>query len=359
MTPIRSLFRLLLLLAGLALVPVVLVVGLLAALQSEAVRTQATTLLTRLVPGVEIEGLGPGLPFRLDLARLVLDDADGPWLTLEGLTVRVAPEALLSGRVELPEATIDRLHLRRLPAAAPATEMDAAPPTETAPFRLPDAVPPFALERLEVRRLEIDQPVVGAPLVATVAGRAASPDGARVMAELTVQRIDVPGLDASLEAELDLAERRLALDLAAADRSGFVDRLAGPTPIGDVRVRLAGQGPLAAWPARLEAAASEVATADLDLVLGIEGEPRLEVSCEVASRPALLDGPLADLLGGGAQLDIGVVPLEDGLAVERLAVETDWLSLGGTAALQGGRVRADLDGRIDDLAPLRPLVDER
>ncbi|TVQ29487.1 MAG: hypothetical protein EA356_16725 [Geminicoccaceae bacterium] len=349
--------RLLAALLALLLLPVVLIVVLLAALQSETVRYEASALVTRLVPGVEIEGLGPGLPFRLELARVRLTDAAGPWLEIDGFNLDLDALALVQGTVGVRELAADLVHVRRLPEAGEdAAEVVTEPRDE--PFRLPESLPRFALERLELRRIQIDEPVIGEALDLRLEGSAHNRDGALVTAALDLERLDQAGLSTTLRATLDLAAHQLDLDLAAVDETGLVDSLAGDTAIGAVRLDLAGSGPLTAWPARLGLVAEEAAEAGLDLVLGLDGDLRLQLDGQVRPRPQLIEGPLFDLVGEGIDVGLDLVTVEDGLALRRLALTTTWLDLSGTARLQGQRLQATIDGRLDDLSPLQPLVDE-
>ncbi len=354
--PVAFLGRALLLLTGLALVPVVLLVVLLAALQSEWVRGETTRLVTALVPGVELAELGPGLPFDLALGRVRLADDEGVWLDVEAVRLRVDPWALLDGTIRVPEVSAGLIHLHRLPPGAD----DPAPPEPPSdePFALPDDIPAFALERLELRRVRLEAPVTGEAFELAITGSAASPDGRTVTANLDVRRLDAAGLAATLDATVDLGARTARLDLDASEASGLLARLSDDAVPGPVTLRVTGDGALAAWPVRLDASAEDLAAAELDLVLGLDGAMRLEARGRVTPGAGLVDGPLADLVGDGIVLDVALLPTADGADLERLDLRTDWLVLDGTGALAGETVRARIDAAIDDLAPLRPFVDE-
>ncbi|MFP4270120.1 MAG: hypothetical protein ACLFTL_06100, partial [Alphaproteobacteria bacterium] len=140
------LLRLLALLAGLALVPLAVVALLLALLQSESARLWAEAAVDRWVPGVRIDGLGPGLPSRLDLARVALADDAGTWLTVEDIELRWRPAALLRGAVEVDRVAARRIVLARTPAAAPEAAEPLPEPAPSAPFRLPERLLPVQVE---------------------------------------------------------------------------------------------------------------------------------------------------------------------------------------------------------------------
>ncbi|MFP4361784.1 MAG: hypothetical protein ACLFTG_14065, partial [Alphaproteobacteria bacterium] len=350
------LLRLLALLAGLALVPLAVVALLLALLQSESARLWAEAAVDRWVPGVRIDGLGPGLPSRLDLARVALADDAGTWLTVEDIELRWRPAALLRGAVEVDRVAARRIVLARTPAAAPEAAEPLPEPAPSAPFRLPERLLPVQVETVAVERIELGAPVLGQAAAFSLDGRLDAASGTDAALELALARLDRERLEATLDARLELAARRLELRLALEERSGLVAALAGQPALAPVTVELAGTGPLADWPGLLEIEAGGLATLSSELRLALEAVPRLALDGRVTPGPALGSTAYAPLLGDGAELAATVERPGTDLVLERLRIATNALTLEGAGALRGETARVDLDLAAPDLAALAALT---
>ncbi|NBB69844.1 MAG: hypothetical protein GVY33_05905 [Alphaproteobacteria bacterium] len=350
------LLRLLALLAGLLLVPLALVALLLALLQSEGARAWAEAAVDRWVPGVRIDGLGPGLPARLDLARLDVADDAGVWLTLEDVDVRWSPLALLGGRLEVERIAARRLALARTPVAAPPAEEAEAPAEPGEPFRLPEAIPPVRVGTLAVDRIELAAPVLGEAAVFDLAGRLDAASGTAAALDLRLTRLDREGLEATIDAALDLAGRRLDLRLAADERSGLLTALTGEPDLAPFGIELAGAGPLADWPGTLQVEIGALATLDADLDLALEDAPRIALDGRIRPGPALAATPYAPLVADGVDLALTAARPGTDLVVERLRVATDAVALAGKAALRGETATVNLDLDAPELAAFAPLT---
>jgi len=154
------LVRLFALIAALALVPLALVALLLALLQSPSARGWAETAVDRFVPGVTIDGLGPGLPARLTLDHVTLSDDDGTWLEVAGIDVRWRPAALLGGLLDVAHVRAARVALARPPSPGAPAEPSPEPAAPAEPFTLPESVFPVRVSELAVNRIELGEPVL-------------------------------------------------------------------------------------------------------------------------------------------------------------------------------------------------------
>jgi translocation and assembly module TamB len=189
---------------GLPMLLLVLLTGGLAWVNSAPGRATVERLAPTLVPGLTIEGLSGPLPGRLGVGRLVMADADGPWLELEDAMVALDLPALLQREARVSALVARRLAVHRLP---PATE-PPPPPDPDAPLipALPSLPVAVRVDRLAVERIELGEPVVGVAAALGLDGEAAYAEG-RLTARIEARRLDAP------------AEARLTLDLApGADR---------------------------------------------------------------------------------------------------------------------------------------------
>jgi translocation and assembly module TamB len=144
--------RLLLILTGL---PIFLVVVLLLAANTGPGQDFIARQIGPLSGGlVQVEGLTGQLPLAPRLARLVVRDDAGIWLTLEQAALDLDPWPLLRGQIQVEALTAASLALERLPAYPESEE--ASPPFQP---------PPLALRHLAVQRLTLGQVAPGAPAV--------------------------------------------------------------------------------------------------------------------------------------------------------------------------------------------------
>lgn len=269
---------------GLPVLLVAAVAGLLVWLNTETGRDTAAKLAGDVVPGLTIEGLGGHFPSSIAVRRLVMADADGPWLELEDARVALDLAALLRREARITALTARRVALHRLPPAAE----PAPPPDPNAPLipSLPALPVDVRLDRLVVERIELGAPVAGVAAVLSAEGEAIHAAG-RLSARLDVRRLDAP------------AEVTLTLDLApGADR--LAARLEAREPPGGLLATLLGLPDRASE--ALLTLNGPASGALLDLRASIGPDITLTARGEVSASP---DGTAA----GRLALDIAVAPL--------------------------------------------------
>lgn len=206
------------------------------------------------VPGLQVSGISGPLPGRIAVERLSYGDAEGAWLEVEGLELRLAWRDLWHDRLRLESVAARRIALHRLPASAPAS--GSAPLAVPQLPRLPLAI---AVERLEVARIELRAPVLGQAAAFALQGRLGL-EAARLTATAALQRLDQPGT-ARLELALDGAQLTARMQVSEPP-GGLVAALAGQ-PAAPFALDLTLDGPAsgAAWTlqATLGAAAARFA----------------------------------------------------------------------------------------------------
>lgn len=328
------------LLLGLPALLLVLLTGGLLWANSETGRASLARLAAEFVPGLAIEGLSGPLPARLGVARLVMADADGPWLELDDAALALDLPALFGRQARITSLTARRVALHRLP---PATE-PAPPPDPDAPLipSLPDLPVALRLDRLAVERIELGAPVAGIAAVLAVEGEADYAAG-RLSARLDARRLDAP------------AEARLALDLApGADR--LTARLEAREPPGGLLATLLGLPDRASE--ALLTLDGPASGAQLDLRASLGPDITLAARGDVRAAP---DG------AAGARLDLDIaaaplLPAELRPAAMPLAVTLDagidaaqrvtlrGLTLRAPFAQMSAEGRADLAAGTLDLA---------
>lgn len=159
-----------------------------------------------------VHGTGGLWPWQARVARVSLADAEGTFLVLEDLDVRLSPLALVSGKVSISRLAIGGGTYTRQPQLAQ---------TESRPFRLPDisgaltSAPSIEVKRFELAGLEV----------------ALSDDAVTVRGEGGIRLGDL-GLESALRFEagdagearidtlIDAHTRTISIDMIAADPRG-------------------------------------------------------------------------------------------------------------------------------------------
>ena len=331
-----------------------------AAANTERGQTWIAATLERALstPGAaaSVQGLQGPLPQDARLARLVLRDREGAWLTLEDVRLTWSPLALLSGRLDLQAVTAARVALDRLPAGGPADETPDVE-TQTGAFELPDLPVAIRLDRLAVDRVEIGEALAGTAAAFRVDGQAAAPQGGRLTSRLTVTRLGGPAESLRLDAGFDPGARDLSVDLKLdAPPDGLLARLADLPAGTGAALSLTGDGPIDAWEGRLDARIGEAAR--VGTAIRVSDFNRLALDGE-AEAPGYLTGEIARLVGGPVRFDLAVArDGEAGVTIERGRIETATLraDLSGGLGPDGSALDAAVDLTVSDPAPLNALA---
>ncbi len=244
---------------GLLLALALIVGGALAWLSTGSGRAFVLTRAEQAVPGLSIRDAEGGI-FDLRAGTVTLADAEGVWLTLEGVRLDWSPLALLTRTVQ-----VDLLAARNvIVARAPASPEEPEPTAEEGgPFQLPVSV---ELDRLEIARAELGPALLGgqgAVIAAEVSAVVPAGDPGGEVA-LTVRRIDDSPGEAALKAAY-VPGRRLTLDLRVEEPANGV--MAGLLEIPGrppVTVTLEGDGPPTDWTGALVARAGDVVAAEAE-----------------------------------------------------------------------------------------------
>ncbi|GAA0587278.1 translocation/assembly module TamB domain-containing protein [Craurococcus roseus] len=339
--------------------PVAALVGALVWANTEAGQARLAALASAQVPGLAIEGLHGPLPSVAGAARITMADADGVWLTVDGARLALDYSALLRREFRIEAVEADRIEIVRPPLPGPETPPEPRQPSEGVLPRLPELPVAVSLDRLEVRRLEIGEPVVGTPSAFAVTTNARLGDGA-LRAALDAKRLDAEGR-ASIDLRLSPAED--SLHAKATVREG---------PDGVVPTLLKQPGKPFELDLSLEGPASGAA---LDLAAGLGPDLALKLGGTVRAAPdgaagadldgtarvaALLPPDIAPLAGGAEfslRADLGA---DRRVALHRLdlRVPAATVSATGRADLSAETVDAQVALNVAEAERLRPLVPE-
>ncbi|PTX56145.1 autotransporter secretion inner membrane protein TamB [Litoreibacter ponti] len=295
---------------------------------------------------VRVEGFEGALSSTAQIARITIADDQGVWLELREIEMVWTRSALLRGRIEIDALTVAEAILSR-PPQAPPSDM---PSPEAQGFSLPNLPVSVEIERVEIGRIALGAPILGAEAEMTLAASARLADGSGA-AQIDARRIDGQAGNFALNASFDAGSEAVVIDLQldeAAD--GLVARSLNLPGRPSVRLAVQGEGPL-----------DDLQT---EIALDTNDEPRLRGAVTLTGRgdggrsfEADLSGNLAPLFPSAYQPFFGdTVALaaegaQDGagaLTLDALRFETGATELDGALALSPDYwpTRFDMQGRI-------------
>ncbi len=285
---------------------------------------------------VTLTGLQGALSSNPTVERITVSDREGPWLELEGVSVEWSRAALLRRRLDIQSLRAREVALLRTPL----------PPAETRPAEgaggLPVAVD---IEAMSLPRIVIAEPVLGVEAELAASGSAElMPDA--LSAELSVFRQDRAG---SLTAELRFQPdaNTLVAELTLEEPAdGLVAELLQMPSRPAITARLSGEGPLDAWNATLNVAAS-----GQEVLGGSMSVTRLADAYRIAadmaaSLESVAPADYAPLVAGESRLALDVTRFDDGA----ITVDTARLRSAGTEISAGGMLTPDLVPRAARLS---------
>ena len=164
---------------------------------------------------VTIKGISGIWSGNFSMDWLVLADARGPWLAVNGVEVEWSPTALLWGRFDAERIAAYRVEVVRLPT--PTGEA----PAEGGSTSLPVDI---SIDDLDFPAISLGSAVTGGQIASVAAHGKAMADGSplTVAANVKVSRTD--GTPGELLASIDFApdQNRLEIDLKASEPSGGI-----------------------------------------------------------------------------------------------------------------------------------------
>jgi translocation and assembly module TamB len=290
-TPIRrSLFRRVALGAG--LLAMALVLALTASfflLQSEAGREWLRGRLSALLSSepdqtVELGKITGFLPWDIRLESLVVGDAEGPWLHIDGIVLRWAPAGLLRGELHIEELRADSIEAARIPQSR-----EEKSPREPGIPSIAFRAPPLTIHSISIPSISLGHEVLGHAASLEMLGfiLPSDPPGGRT-AFLQVNRLDQgQDLRAYLDARFDKSAESMKLQLEVVESAdGMLSHVLGLSGAGALSLRLDGDGPSSGWRGGMDVRASHWGSVTTALSLTLDEGISAEIAgVAVDSRP--------------------------------------------------------------------------
>ncbi|WP_445504546.1 translocation/assembly module TamB domain-containing protein [Microvirga sp. G4-2] len=235
-----------------------------------------------------------------------ISDRNGVWLSLDRARLVWTRTALLRGRLEVNELQIDHLQIPRKPVS---TEEEKTSVSDE-PI-LPELPVKVVVEKFTLQELAVGEPVLGTAARVSAQGSADLGDPSEgLKLDFAAQRLDAPGR-LSINLNYVPQTNRLALDLTHQEPAGGIAaRLLNLPDLPPVDLKLAGEGPVSGFIARLDFSAGTTIGAAGTTTVRRAGAAYM-VDANLAARiEGLLPAPVAPVFSGTTQL-LGNVAIGD------------------------------------------------
>lgn len=280
--------------------------------QAQSDQSALANLISRLLSTpttrVTIGAIDGALSSNAVIRDVRIADRDGVWLSLDRARLVWTRTALLRGRLEVNELQIDRLQISRKPIS---TEEEAV--TVSDEPLLPELPVKVIVEKFAMRELSLGEPILGTPARLSAEGSANLGDPSEgLKLTFAAQRLDAAG---RLAINLNYLPQtnRLSLDLTHQEpEGGIAARLMNLPALPPVDLKVAGEGPLSNFAARLDFSAGATIGAAGTTTVKRNGAA-YQVAANLDARiEGLLPAPAAPVFSGVTRLVGNVTVGDDG-----------------------------------------------
>ena len=281
---------------------------------------------------VTITGFTGALSSQAALQSMTIADADGVWLTLNGVVLDWNRAALFSGQLSVNALTAEEIIIARAPVSDPT----GLPSPEATGFSLPDLPVSVDIGRIVATKIVLEPPVMGSRVEGTFEASMALAGG-EGRANLTLDRTDDgPDGNLTLTASYSNASRQLVLDLDAAEAAGGIaSKLLGLPGEPSVSLTIKGSGPVDDFSADIGLKTDAIERLAGTVVLGGTEDGATQFSAKLGGDLAPLFRPeYAAFFGSDMALQAAGARSADGrVQLSNLALKTRVLALTGNLAI--------------------------
>ena len=315
-------------LLALILLPVVLVVGALAFVQTEPGRQLMENTVNAFAAseegGARLSGLDLSWGLDLTADQVDVSDAEGVWLTINDAHLDWTPAALLLLKLDVASLSAESITVLRKPIA-----QETASAEQTAANGVRPLLPSATLRTAKIKRLSLKEPVIGTELDLGLDARATVALGANACGlSLSIDQLNEDNDRISIQSVFIPDEDRFDLDVVIIEpRDGFVAGLLDLPGRPALNMEVKGGGPLSSWSANMRVDLDgERTVGGTARVADIAGVRQLTADIEGLIAP-FLPNQIAPLLAGQTRL-LADVNLDNGgrFEINTLQARSDALS---------------------------------
>ncbi len=295
---------------------------------------------------VEVVGLRGAISSEATIEAINISDADGPWLSLTGLTLNWNRLAVLRGNININELSAKTITLARAPKTEP-----IATSAEATPFALPELPVSINIQKLQADRISLGESLLGQPVDLSLVAKLVL-EGGSAETLLKAARLDGPAGQFVIDGAFSNETRNLRIDIQAhEDAGGLVATLARLPGAPEIGLTVLGEGLLEDFIAdiRLTSAGQERLAGSVELATAPgpteEAAVTRLITADLAGNMAPLFAPeYQDFFGDEIALNTHVALFGDGrTALEKLSLTSQSLNVTGAMALASGGLPDSFD----------------
>lgn len=305
---------------------------------------------------VNIVGFSGALSSAASIEQLTIADADGIWLTLEGVVLDWNRAALLRGAIDVNELSAKRITVARAPL--PETDLPAA---EATAFALPDLPVGINLDALKIDEIILGESFLGEEVRINLVGDAAL-SGGEGSANIVAERLGTKAGKFQINGAYGNESRILALQLnieEAAD--GLAATLLDLPGKLSIKLSVDGTGPIDNYAAKIALATDGQDRVTGDFALQGDDAGKLVNFALGGDVTPLFAPEYQDFFGNDVALEVSARMVTDGpINLEHFDIQAKAIQLSGSAEIapQGWPKHFAIKGQIageDGAIVLLPL----
>lgn len=167
---------------------------------------------------IAIGEIGAGLPARLALTDVEMQDRDGVWLSADTVLLTWKPWALLSRQLHVTALEAGGIDVVRAPV--PVDQPEQPEPEETG-FAMPSLPVSVRVDRLQVADLTLGEALAGERVTLQAEGMLAAPRDGVIRTDLAVRRTDEGGgITIDVAGAFNPSTEQLTVDVQAREPAG-------------------------------------------------------------------------------------------------------------------------------------------
>ena len=299
---------------------------------------------------VTITGFTGALTSQATVQSMTIADADGVWLTLNGVVLDWNRTALFSGQLSVNELTAEEIIVARTPVP----DTSGLPSPEASGFSLPELPVSVDIGRIAANKIVLEAPVMGSKIEGTFEATLALAGGEGT-AKLTIDRTDDgPNGNLRLDASYSNTTKQLVLNLDATEAAGGIAaKLLGLPGEPSASLTIKGSGPTNDFAADIGLSTDGIDRVSGKVTLEATEAGAMQFNADLGGNLApLFVSEYADFFGNSISLKAKGARSADGrMQLSDLSLQTRSLALKGSLAVAADGLPEKFALRADLASP--------
>lgn len=305
---------------------------------------------------VSVSGISGRIPFNIEVDNVTIEDANGPWLTIDQTRLHWSLARLFSMEVHVFQAGAENIDFMRLPLTDSRNRDHKSESSSMGQIQWKWPLPPLTVENLFLDNVHISDEIIKENMILNARASLFADRQGFSLANLEINRLDQPSSVVSLSAELTRNPYFLDLDVTASD-PGMLQSLTGLAHWpGETFLTLKGSGPLTSWKGNLDIKGEDILSAGIDLQIQEQEFYQLEAEGNFYINPILLPEQAFGFTEDSFNLFLNIgLERDKKIVLEHLNIESSLLALKSQLLFNPENMNLSGDAELS-LADINPLL---